>query len=107
MRKLSFLLGTLGGALGGYLLSKPKLLDELSKAKDAGTAARKLGAYLQRDGKKLAREVKTFVESEDVQRNLAKAKGFALQKFNEAKKEVGKYLDEGKGKRMKKTVRRV
>ena len=62
MRKFSFLLGTLGGALGGYLLSKPKLLDELSKAKDAETAARKLGAHLQRDGKKLAREVKSFVQ---------------------------------------------
>ena len=104
MRKLSFLLGTLGGALAGYLLSNPKLRDELTKAKDAETAARRLGEYLQRDGKKIAKEVKNFIESDDVQRNLGKAKKFAQQKLHAAKKEVEKFV-RNEGKFVVRTVR--
>ena len=40
MKKISLLLSTLGGAMGGYLLSNKKLREELMKAKDAETAAK-------------------------------------------------------------------
>ena len=48
MKKLSLLLGTLGGATAGYLFSNKKLRDQLSGAKDAEEAARILGVALQR-----------------------------------------------------------
>ena len=61
---------------------------------DYNSDARKQG---ERDGKKIAKEVQKFIESDDVQRNLAKARKFAEQKFQAAKKEVEKFVrDEGK-----------
>lgn len=95
MKKISILLGTLGGALGGYLLSNGKLRDSLLKAKDPEHAAKLLGKHLQQDGKKLAREVQTFVQSDDVQANLGKAKKFALQTLGEAKKQVKGFMQNG------------
>ena len=104
MRKFSFLIGALGGALGGYLLSKPKLVEQLSRAKDATHAAKMLGKQLQQDGQKLAREVKEFVESDEVQENISKAKKFAQKKFQVAKREVGNFVRE-ESKSVKKKVR--
>ena len=107
MRKFSLLLGALGGVLGGYLLSNEKLRTELLKAKDPEAAARTLGKHLQRDGKKVASEVTKFVESDDVQKNLTKAKKFAMSKFDEAKKGVESLVKKGtKGAKgvMKKSV---
>lgn len=88
MKKVSLLLGTLGGALAGYILSNDKLRHELTNAKDAETAAKALGAHMAKDGKKIAKEVKTFAESDDVQKNFKKAKTFASDKFNEAQKKL-------------------
>lgn len=96
MKRLPFLLGTLGGAMAGYLLSNSKLRDELKKAKDPEAAAKTLARHLQKDGSRLAHEVKQFVESEDVQLNLGKAKKFASLKLKEAKKEVGVLMKKGK-----------
>lgn len=95
MKKFSLLLGALGGALGGYLLSNEKLREGLVNAKDPEAAARLLGKSLQHDGKKIAKEVKTFVESDDVQANLKKAKKFALQQVDEAKKQVQSLVKKG------------
>jgi hypothetical protein len=101
MRKLSLLVGTLGGALAGYILSNDKLRKELSSAKDTEAAARMLGSHLSRDGKKIAKEVKIFVESDDVQKNLRKAKSFAQKKFNEAQKSVKGMMKRGSKKAAK------
>jgi len=98
MKKVSLLLSTLGGAMGGYLLSNKKLREELIKADDAEDAAKALGKHLQRDGKKIAEQVREFVESEEVQSNLTKAKKFSKQKTDEAKRELTKMVDTGKGK---------
>lgn len=95
MKKLSLLLGTLGGAMAGYILSNDKLRTELSNAKDPEAAAKTLGAHLSRDGKKIAAEVKQFVESDDVQKNLKKAKTFAQKKFTEAQKSVKTMMKKG------------
>ena len=88
MKKLSLLLGTLGGATAGYLFSNKKLRDQLANAKDPEDAAKMLGAHLQKDGKKLAKQIQEFIESDEVQNNVTKAKKFAAQKVSEAKKEL-------------------
>ncbi len=95
MKKFSLLLGTLGGAMAGYILSNDKLRNELSNAKDPEAAAKMLGAHLSRDGKKIATEVKSFVESDDVQKNLKKAKTFAQKKFDEAQKSMKSMMKKG------------
>lgn len=124
MKKFSLLVGTLGGTLAGYLFSNKTLRDQLSKAKDAEAAAKILGKHLSHDGKKIAKEVQAFVRSDEVQRNLTKAKKFAEKKLDlakreaidmmdsgvkEAKRAVKKGAKEAKGtfKRMKLKVRRV
>lgn len=124
MKKFSLLVGALGGSLAGYVFSNQKLREQLTDAKDAESAAKILGKHLSHDGKKIAKEVQSFVKSDDVQHNLAKAKKFAEQKLNLAKREVMEMMDSGvkeakrvakKGakeaktsvKRMKLKVRRV
>jgi len=96
MRKLSLLLGTLGGAFAGYLFSNKKLREALAKAKDPEQAAKTLGQHLQKDGKQLARQVREFVESDEVQQNLGKAKEFAKKKFEEARYELSGLIEKGK-----------
>ncbi len=101
MRKLSLLVGTLGGALAGYIVSNKKLRDQLSNAKDAEAAAMLLGKHLQKDGHKLAKQVREFVESDEVQNNLSKAKKFASAKLQEAKSELNDLVSEGAEKASK------
>ena len=96
MKKLSLLVGTLGGAMAGYVLSNKTLREQLSKTKDAEAAAKLLGKHLQKDGKKIAGQVREFVESEDVQKNVTKAKQFTNKKVKEAKKELNAMVDTGK-----------
>ncbi len=95
MKKFSLLLGTLGGGLAGYLFSNKQLRMQMSKAKDAEEAARLLGQHLQKDGKKLAQQIQEFVESEDVQKNLSKAKQYARKTMDDAKKELDKVMASG------------
>lgn len=95
MRKFSLLLGTLGGALAGYILSNERLRKQMSDAPNAEAMAKILGQQLAKDGKKISHEVQTFVESEDVQKNLKKAKAFATKKLGVAQKELEKYAKKG------------
>lgn len=88
MKKLSLLLGALGGAFAGYLFSNPKLRKDLATVKDAESAARLLGRHLQQDGKKLAVQVQDLMESDEVQKNLKKAKQYAQDTFVTARKEL-------------------
>lgn len=101
MKKLSLLLGTLGGATAGYLFSNKKLRDQLANAKDAEEAARILGQALQKDGKKLAKQMQEFVESEEVQKNLTKAKTYAKKTVDDAKQELDDAFSNGKKKATK------
>ena len=84
--------------MAGYLFSNKKLRDQLSKAKDPEEAAKLLGAHLQKDGKKLAGQVRDFVESDEVQKNIGKAKKFASKKVKEAKGEIDTMVCKGKTK---------
>ena len=92
MKKLSLLVGTLGGAFAGYLFSNKKLRDQLSKAKDPEEAAKLLGKHLQRDGKRLAAQAREFIDSEEVQKNVGKAKKFASAKAKETQQELNKMI---------------
>jgi len=98
MRKFSLMLGTLGGALGAYLLSNKTLRQELMDAKDAETAAKMLGKHLQKDSKKLVKDVQTFVASDDVQKNFKKAQKYAMEKMQEAKKCMTSMVKKGAAK---------
>lgn len=89
-------MGAVGGALAGYLLSNDKLRIELKKAKTPEAAAKVFGKHLQQDGSKVAKEVKQFVESDDVQQNLKKAKKFASDKLKEAQKGVKEMVKRGR-----------
>ncbi|TSC79204.1 MAG: hypothetical protein G01um101425_704 [Candidatus Peregrinibacteria bacterium Gr01-1014_25] len=102
MKKLPLLLGTLGGALAGYIFNNNKLRAELAKAKDAEAAAKTLGKHLSHDGKKLAKEVQKFVESDEVQTQLKKAKTYVAKQADVWGKELQGYVDQGKKKMKRK-----
>lgn len=105
MKKVSLFLGTLGGAMAGYIFSNKKLRDELMKAPDAQKAAQVLGKHLSEDGDKLAKDVKTFVESDAVQKRIKEAKSYANKQYVSAKKEVTKLVKQGE-KQAKKMIRK-
>lgn len=93
MKKLSFLLGTVGGALAGYVLSNQKLRDQLVKAKDAAQAAKILGKHLSQDGQIVAKEVGQLAEQYDLDDKLAGGKKFVKDYYTSAKKEVTKFIE--------------
>lgn len=95
MKKFSLLLGTLGGAVAGYILSNEKLRNDMAKAPNAEAMVKMFGEELTKDGKKIAKEVKTFVESDDVQKNFKKAKVYASKKLGVAQKELEKLVKKG------------
>jgi hypothetical protein len=95
MKKFSLLLGTLGGAMAGYLLSNEKLRDDLAKAKDPEAAAKLLGAHLAKDGKKIGKEVQGFVASDQVKQNVRQFKSYATDKWTEAQKGLEVMMKKG------------
>lgn len=106
MKKISFLLSTLGGALAGYVFSNSTLRDQLIGAKTPDEAARILGTHLQKDGKKLGDQVKTFLRSKEVEKHIRKARSFVEKKVGIVRREVGAYIVKEKA-RAKKTVRKA
>lgn len=108
MKKLSLLVGTIGGALAGYVFSKSELRDELARAKDAESVAKILGKHLSKDGQKIGKEVMTFVESPEVQRNFRAAQKYVTDSAVKAQKELGKMMQKQKAlPAPKKTVSKV
>lgn len=95
MKKLSLLLGSLGGVMAGYVFSNKKLRNELMDAKDASAAAKILGKHLSADGGQVAKEVKTFVNSQDWEKTLAQGKKYAAKYYKTSKKEVEKMVKLG------------
>lgn len=96
MRKLSLLLGTLGGAMAGYVFSNPKLREELSSAKDAEAAGKILAKHLQKDGKQVGKEMQQFVKSEPVQDNIKKAKQYVDTNVKKLKVDLKGMMQKGK-----------
>jgi tRNA G18 (ribose-2'-O)-methylase SpoU len=96
MKKVSLLLGSLGGALAGYVFSNKKLRQDLANAKDAQAAAKVLGKHLSADGQAVGKEVKQFVHSDQFQEKMSEAKKYAKQYYEKSKKEVTKLMKQGK-----------
>ena len=95
MRKLTLLLGAMGGAMAGYVFSNKTLREELSNAKDAEAAGKVLAKHLAKDGKQVGKEVKNFIESDEVQENLAKAKKYAMDQAKELQKNAMSLVKQG------------
>lgn len=98
MKKVSLFLGALGGGLAGYLFSNRRLRDELANAKDPKGAAKILGQHLSKDGEKLAKDMKDFLESEQMQRNIDAAKKYAHSQYKRAKVEIERMAGVGAAK---------
>lgn len=107
MRKLTLLLGALGGAMAGYVFSNKNLRDELTKAKDAEAAGKILAKHLAKDGKQVGQEVKKFVQSEEVQENLQKAKEYAMNKTTELKNNAMAMVKQGSEQAVQSTKKAV
>lgn len=117
MRKLTLLLGAMGGAMAGYVFSNKTLRDELTKAKDAEAAGKILAKHLSKDGKQVGNEVKKFIDSDEVQDNFAKAKKYAMDQAKELQKSALAIMKQGEkeavasvkkaAKTAKKTVKKV
>ncbi len=105
MKKLTLLLGSLGGALAGYVFSNKQLRHDLAKAKDAQAAAKILGKHLSNDGQAVGKEVTQFVKSDHFQDKMSEAKKYAKDYYTKSKKEVEKMMKQGtkEAKKMFKT----
>lgn len=88
MKKFNFLIGALGGALGGYLLSNPELRKKLAAAKDHNEAAKILGRELQKSGKKVAKEAKALVERDDVNEKFNEWKQYFIYEGDKLKQKA-------------------
>lgn len=88
MKKVSLMLGALGGAVAGYVFTNPKLRKELAAAKNPEEAGKIFAKHLSADGKKLGTHVKEFVDSDAVQGNLSKAKEYVQTQFTKVTTEL-------------------
>lgn len=92
MKKLTFLLGTLGGAMAGYVFSNKKLRTEMMDAKDSTEAAKILGKHLSTDGQVVAKEVRQLAEQHGLDDRIADGKNYVQDYYTSAKDEVQKFL---------------
>lgn len=106
MKKLTFLLGTLGGAMAGYVFSNKKLRTDMLKAKDSTEAAKILGKHLSTDGQTVAKEVRQLAEQHGLDDRIADGKQYVHDYYSSAKDEVQKFLG-AKVKEAKRTVNNI
>ena len=92
MKKLTFLLGSLGGVMAGYVFSNKRLRHELMDAKDATAAAKILGKHLASDGQTVAKEVQQLAEEHHLDTHVAHGKKYVQKYYKNAKGEVQKFL---------------
>lgn len=110
MRKLSFLLGSVGGALAGYVFSNKKLRTELMEAKDGQQAAKILGRHLSTDGQQVAKEVKRLAREHHFDAKVADGRQYVKKYYQKSVKEAEKLMKKGARegmKMMKKAKRKV
>src|SRR3989338_9478814 len=96
MRKFSFIVSTLGGAVLGYLASNKKLREELSKAKNAVAAREVLVQHLRKDGKSLGHELRSLLENWHLSKKIQGAQALLQQQFHKAEGELHHFFDQGK-----------
>ncbi len=95
MRKLSFLLGSVGGALAGYVFSNKKLRSELMHAKDGAEAAKILGRHLSADGEVVAKEVKQLAKQHHLDQRVAQGKKYVRAYYQKSKLGAAKMMKKG------------
>ena len=98
MRKLSLLVGALGGVMAGYVFSNNKLREELADAKDAEAAGKILAKHLQKDSQQIGKEIHQFVKSDAVQDNVTKAKKYADAQLKKLKGDLKGMMAKGEKK---------
>lgn len=96
MKKLSLLVSTIGGAVLGYLASNERLRKELSKAKGPDAARKILAQHLQKDGKRIGQEIRSFLESAHMQKKIHGAQTMLQQQFRKAEGELNHLFNQGK-----------
>lgn len=101
MKKLSFVVSALGGAVLGYLASNKKLREELSKAKSPDAAGKILAGHLQKDGKHIGHELRSFLESAHMQRKIQSVNQIFQQQLQKAEGGLHDLLDQGKNEAKK------
>lgn len=101
MKKLSFVVSALGGAVLGYLASNKKLREELSRAKGPDAAGKILASHLQKDGKHIGHELRSFLESAHMQKKIKGVSSLLQQQFQKAEGELHGLLDQGKNEAKK------
>ncbi len=94
MKKLSFLLGSLGGVMAGYVFSNKKLRHELMEVKDPKIAAKILGKHLAADGQNVAKEVRQLAEEHHLDKKVAQGTKYVKGYYNNAQHEVKKFLSD-------------
>lgn len=104
MKKLSLLLGAVGGAMAGYVFSNARLRDELARAKDADDVSAVLKRHVRKDAQKLGRDLRHFLESEEVAAYVEKVRQVAKKGVDEAARGVQSIVREGEV-RAKKALR--
>lgn len=104
MKKLTLLLGSLGGAMAGYVFSNKKLRQELMTAKDAEAAAKILGKHIAADGQAVGKEMKQLAREHELDKKVAQGKDYVKKYYQKSSKEVKKMLNTGM-KEAKKVVK--
>ena len=107
MKKLSFVVSTLGGAVLGYLASNKKLREELSKAKSPDIAGKILASHLQKDGKHIGHELRSFLESAHMQKKIQGISTLLQQQFQKAEGELHHLFNQGKSEAKKFTHKAI
>ncbi|OGJ57487.1 hypothetical protein A3H22_04065 [Candidatus Peribacteria bacterium RIFCSPLOWO2_12_FULL_55_15] len=96
MKKFSFIISTLGGAVLGYLASNQRLREELTKAKGPNATRKILAGHLQKDGKRIGQDIRSFLESAHVQKKIRGAQTLLQQQWQKAEGEIHHLFDKGK-----------
>lgn len=101
MKKLSFVVSALGGAVLGYLASNKRLREELSKAKSPDAAGKILASHLQKDGKHIGHELRSFLESAHMQKKIQGVNHMFHQQLQKAEGGLHDLFDQGKNEAKK------
>lgn len=88
MRSLKFLLGAVGGLLGGMLLTNKNLRKKLKEADDPKEAAKILGQEMHRGGKELAKEAKEWAKSDEAKKQWSAVKKNVTKSYHHLQNEA-------------------
>lgn len=88
MGKYTLMVSALGGAIGGYVISNEKMRHEMAEASDAGEMAKTFGYHLASDGRKVVRELRSFVGHRNIGQKLKSAGTYATARLHGARRRL-------------------